>query len=109
MAAKAAPQTNPAKADVSEVTEQGHKKVHIDVSRYDHLTTVSAKIRQMAKDGYKRADIARSLGKKYQHVRNVLETPLKRQARRISKLPDSPVAEATKAKLATKSLGTTGA
>lgn len=36
-------------------------------------TTVSGKIRALAAAGYKRADIARVLGKRYQHVRNVLE------------------------------------
>ena len=37
----------------------------------DH-TTVSARIRALDAAGYARADIARFLGKKYQHVRNVL-------------------------------------
>jgi len=36
-------------------------------------TTVSAKIRALAAAGYPRAEIARLLGKRYQHVRNVLE------------------------------------
>jgi hypothetical protein len=35
--------------------------------------TVSDKIRALAAAGYPRADIARALGKRYQHVRNVLE------------------------------------
>ncbi len=35
--------------------------------------TVSDKIRALAAAGYARADIARLLGKRYQHVRNVLE------------------------------------
>jgi predicted transcriptional regulator len=35
--------------------------------------TVSDKIRALATAGYPRADIARFLGKRYQHVRNVLE------------------------------------
>src|SRR5580704_403010 len=35
--------------------------------------TVSDKIRALAGAGYERADIARVLGKRYQHVRNVLE------------------------------------
>ena len=37
----------------------------------DHAT-VSARIRALDAAGYARADIARFLGKKYQHVRNVL-------------------------------------
>jgi bifunctional DNA-binding transcriptional regulator/antitoxin component of YhaV-PrlF toxin-antitoxin module len=35
--------------------------------------TVSDKIRALDAAGYSRADIARALGKRYQHVRNVLE------------------------------------
>jgi hypothetical protein len=35
--------------------------------------TVSDKIRALDTAGYSRADIARALGKRYQHVRNVLE------------------------------------
>lgn len=35
--------------------------------------TVADKIRALAGAGYQRADIARFLGKRYQHVRNVLE------------------------------------
>jgi bifunctional DNA-binding transcriptional regulator/antitoxin component of YhaV-PrlF toxin-antitoxin module len=37
--------------------------------------TVAAKIRVLAAAGYPRAEIARLLGKRYQHVRNVLEEP----------------------------------
>lgn len=37
------------------------------------LPTKSAKIRELDERGYKRADIARFLGIRYQHVRNVLE------------------------------------
>lgn len=38
----------------------------------DGLLTKSAKIRKLARSGYKRADIARFLNIRYQHVRNVL-------------------------------------
>lgn len=38
-------------------------------------TTISARIRTLAAAGYPRAEIARLLGKRYQHVRNVLEGP----------------------------------
>ena len=48
------------------------------VEKYKSLTTKSAKIRAMSADGMSRADIARALGILYQHVRNVLVTPLKR-------------------------------
>jgi len=37
--------------------------------------TVAAKIRTLDAAGYPRAEIARLLGKRYQHVRNVLEEP----------------------------------
>lgn len=37
--------------------------------------TVAGKIRALAAAGYPRAEIARLLGKRYQHVRNVLEEP----------------------------------
>ena len=39
----------------------------------EHLPTTSAKIRALAARGVERADIARALGIRYQHVRNVLE------------------------------------
>ena len=42
------------------------------------LSTVSAKIRYLDKRGMKRADIARKLNIRYQHVKNVLDNPLKR-------------------------------
>lgn len=39
----------------------------------EHLPTTSGKIRALAARGVERADIARALGIRYQHVRNVLE------------------------------------
>ena len=45
-----------------------------DIARIvDSEMTVSDKIRALDAEGYPRADIARALGKRYQHVRNVLE------------------------------------
>lgn len=44
-------------------------------SKYE---TKSAKIRELAAQGYSRGEIAKSMGILYQHVRNVLITPLKR-------------------------------
>lgn len=41
------------------------------------LTTKSAQIRFLASCGYSRGDISRILNIRYQHVRNVLITPLK--------------------------------
>ena len=40
------------------------------------LTTTSSKIRALNVKGYTRSEIARFLNKRYQHVRNVLITPL---------------------------------
>lgn len=37
------------------------------------IETISDKIRRLDGEGFERADIARILGKRYQHVRNVLE------------------------------------
>ncbi len=48
------------------------------LNTYPKLDTWSARIRAMFADGVPKADIARALGKRYQHVRNVLITPLKR-------------------------------
>jgi predicted ArsR family transcriptional regulator len=41
--------------------------------------TKSAVIRYLASQGVSRGDISRILGIRYQHVRNVLTQPLKRQ------------------------------
>lgn len=43
------------------------------------LETKSAKIRYLDKKGFSRGDISRILGIRYQHVRNVLITPIKNQ------------------------------
>ena len=40
------------------------------------LGTISAKIRYLDAQGFSRSEIAKSLGKRYQHVRNVLITPI---------------------------------
>lgn len=42
------------------------------------LPTKSAKIRALAAKDYSRSEIAKFMGIRYQHVRNVLVTPLKR-------------------------------
>jgi AbrB family looped-hinge helix DNA binding protein len=46
----------------------------------EHLPTTSARIRALAARGVERADIARALGIRYQHVRNVLERDKVREA-----------------------------
>lgn len=49
----------------------------------DELPTKSAKIRALAADGVPRADIARKLGIRYQHVRNVLEHDKTKELRAV--------------------------
>jgi AbrB family looped-hinge helix DNA binding protein len=49
----------------------------------DELPTKSAKIRALAADGVPRADIARKLGIRYQHVRNVLEHDRAKEANAV--------------------------
>ena len=46
-------------------------------NRMGALPTTSAKIRYLASLDVPRGDIARTLNKRYQHVRNVLITPVK--------------------------------
>ncbi len=45
-------------------------------TKYKDLTSVSSIIRQMDKDGMSRWNIHKDTGIRYQHVRNVLITPL---------------------------------
>lgn len=47
----------------------------------NEMTTVSAKIRFLDSLGYTRSAIAKKLDKRYQHVRNVLITPIKEKAK----------------------------
>ena len=46
-------------------------------TKLDSLDNTSQKIRYLNSVGVPRADIARILNKRYQHVRNVLEQPIK--------------------------------
>ncbi len=48
-----------------------------ETKRIETLQTVSSQIRYLASEGYTRADIGRILNKRYQHVKNVLDNPLK--------------------------------
>ncbi len=52
------------------------KKVYQVPEKYAKLPSISAIIRAMAKDGHSRWDIHKQTGILYQHVRNVLITPL---------------------------------
>ena len=51
-------------------------KVYQIPAKYAELSSISAMIRAMAKDGHSRWDIHKQTGILYQHVRNVLITPL---------------------------------
>lgn len=53
----------------------------INLDDYAELKTKSAKIRAMRDDGHSRSLIAKTLGIRYQHVRNVEMTPLKKAAK----------------------------
>ena len=51
------------------------------LERVEGLSTKSAKIRLLAADGVTTGEIAKTLDIRYQHVRNVLTTQLKKGAR----------------------------
>ena len=59
-----------------EVTKEAPSLSAAQSKQIASLETVSAKIRYLNDEGYSRSEIARSLGKRYQHVRNVLITPV---------------------------------
>lgn len=50
---------------------------------YSEMKTTSAKIRYLHGEGFTKGQIAEFLNKKYQHVRNVILTPLKRPAKSV--------------------------
>ncbi len=49
----------------------------VNRSRLNSLPTTSSKIRFLNKLGFSRSEISVELNKRYQHVRNVLITPIK--------------------------------
>jgi hypothetical protein len=63
-------------------TVETTSKVEFDATKYNELLaehkSVSGVIRYLASTGMSRGDISRVTGKRYQHVRNVLVTPLKK-------------------------------
>jgi bifunctional DNA-binding transcriptional regulator/antitoxin component of YhaV-PrlF toxin-antitoxin module len=60
-----------------------------------NISGVSAKIRVLGAAGIPRAEIARFLGKRYQHVRNVLEQEKASKARPAGPLSQDPAQSAT--------------
>ena len=51
-------------------------KVYNVREKYSQLPSISAIIRKMDKDGFSRWEIHKDTGIRYQHIRNVLITPL---------------------------------
>lgn len=62
----------------NENTQEQKVEVQFDETELNQLPTKSAKIRYLHSKGMKRGDIAKQLDIRYQHVRNVLITPLKK-------------------------------
>jgi len=60
--------------DFVEVRTRNH--TYTIPAKYAGLDSVSAIIRAMAADGWSRASIAKTTNIRYQHVRNVLITPV---------------------------------
>lgn len=60
------------------MTKKTAPKIKSDMQKVlNGMPSKSAKIRYLAVKGFSRGDIARILDIRYQHVRNVLITPLK--------------------------------
>lgn len=64
--------------DVNE-SEKAFEMTAEQQTALDSIKTVSGQIRYLDSIGMSRGQIAKKLGKLYQHVRNVLTTPLKRK------------------------------
>jgi len=63
----------------TEVESIAPVQVDFDPIHLASLSSTSARIRYLDSKGLKRGQIAKTLNKRYQHVRNVLITPLKKQ------------------------------
>ncbi len=55
------------------------------IAKMPEGTSLSEKIRSLAAAGYERPVIAKAVDRRYQHVRNVLITPLKRGTEQTAK------------------------
>ena len=53
-----------------------NKLTKIQIKEYSNLPTKSSKIRYLSKLEYSRVEISKYMNIRYQHVRNVLITPL---------------------------------
>jgi uncharacterized lipoprotein YehR (DUF1307 family) len=67
------------KAKTEKVEVETTKLTKEQTKALEGFKTVSEKIRFLNKEGITNSNISRLLNKRYQHVRNVLETPLKRK------------------------------
>lgn len=66
------------------VVNEAETKVQVSediMTEMNELPTTSSKIRFLDSKGIARKEIARILNKRYQHVRNVLITPIKKEKR----------------------------
>jgi len=63
----------------NEIEKQAASKPELP-EKYRKMATTSERIRAMLADGYSRGAVAKLLGKRYQHVRNVELQVLKKQA-----------------------------
>lgn len=62
---------------MNDQTKKAPNLTKAQVEKLSTLNTTSSKIRFLNEQGFSRGDIARTLNKRYQHVRNVLVQPLK--------------------------------
>ena len=62
---------------MSNQTKSAPNLTKVQNENLSKLTTTSSKIRYLNREGFSRGDISRSLNIRYQHVRNVLITPIK--------------------------------
>lgn len=61
------------------MTTNTKRNINTHDKELSKLTTVSSKIRLLDSKGFTRSEISKKLGKCYQHVRNVLITPITKQ------------------------------
>lgn len=80
MAKKTNTQKKETKIEVTAESAAADRKNQL-LERVEGLSTKSAKIRLLAADGVTTGEIAKVLDIRYQHVRNVLTTQLKKGAR----------------------------
>lgn len=64
------------------MTKVNKKTISHDSKKLNSMTTKSSKIRYLNSVGYSRSEIAKLLEIRYQHVRNVLITPLMRDQKK---------------------------